>query len=272
MAVSSANALDLLAPYDIIVDGTDNFPTRYLLNDAAVLLGKPLVYGSVFRFEGQVSVFSAAKGPCYRCLYPEPPPPELAPGCAEAGVLGVLPGTIGMMQATEALKLVTGVGEPLIGRLVLFDALRMRMDTMQVAKDPACPMCGTAPTIDTLIDYEEFCNPATKEEKNIMVQEISVTELNDKRKKKDQFVLLDVRQEAEHSFVNIGGTLIPLHELAQRIGELDPAKETIVYCRSGARSATAVRFLQDAGFSDVKNLRGGILAWATDIDPSLPKY
>ncbi len=270
--LASENALSILKGYDVVIDATDNFPTRYLLNDACVLLKKPLVYGSVFRFEGQVAVFDAARGPCYRCLYPAPPPPELSPGCAEAGVLGVLPGIIGTLQVTEALKLVAGIGEPLIGKLVLFDALRTEMQTMHLRKDPACPVCGDRPTIDRLIDYEAFCDPHSEKEKQSMVPVITVAELKKKKDSKETFVLLDVRQQEEHLFVNIGGKLIPLHKLAQRVDELDPAAETIVYCRSGSRSATAVRFLQGAGFSDVKNLTGGILAWAREIDPSLPQY
>ena len=270
--IDSTNALDILGGYDIVVDGTDNFPTRYLLNDACVLLGKPLVYGSIFRFEGQVSLFDARTGPCYRCLYPEPPPAELVPGCAEAGVLGVLPGIIGTLQATEVLKYVSGIGEPLTGRLMLFDALRMRTDILTVRKAAGCPVCGENPTIDHLIDYEAFCNPQAQKEQDVMIPEITVAELKRRKEEKEPFVLLDVRQEAEHTFVNIGGTVVPLHELAERMGELDPAAETIVYCRSGARSATAVQFLKNAGFSNVKNLKGGILAWATEIDPSLPRY
>jgi len=271
VAITSANALSVIADYDVVVDGTDNFPTRYLLNDACVLLRKPLIYGSIFRFEGQVAVFDATRGPCYRCLYPEPPPADMVPGCAEAGVLGVLPGIVGTLQATEVLKCITGIGEPLVGRLLLCDALRMSMDVMTIGKDRECPVCGDRPTIDHLIDYEAFCNP-TRQEEETMIQEITVGELKKRTDKKDSFVLLDVRQEEEHEFVNIGGKVVPLHELAERIGELDPGAETIVYCRSGSRSATAVRFLQGAGFSDVKNLKGGILAWAREIDPGLPRY
>ncbi len=270
--LTSGNAFDVIQPYDVVVDGTDNFATRYLINDACVLLERPCVYGSVFRFEGQVSVFDARRGPCYRCLYPAPPPAELAPDCGDAGVLGVLPGLIGTIQATETLKLLLSVGDPLIGRLLLVDALRMDFRDMRIQKDPACPICGNHRTITALIDYESFCSSARTTIEGSMIAEMTVQELKGRIDRKSAPQLLDVRQAEEHEYVNIGGTLIPLHELEGRVGELDPAKEWVVYCRSGSRSASAVRFLEQQGFGNVKNLRGGILAWATWIDPSKPKY
>lgn len=270
--LTSANALSLLRPYDVIVDGTDNFATRYLISDACVLLGKPSVYGSVFRFEGQASVFDARKGPCYRCLYPSPPPPDMAPDCGDAGVLGVLPGLIGMIQATETLKLLLGIGDPLIGRLLLVDALRMEMREMRFEKDRTCPACGDHPTITALMDYEAFCRTNSTSSEDRMIAEMTVQELKDRIDRQAAPLLLDVRQEEEHEFVNIGGTLIPLNDLPQRFGELDPSKEWVVYCRSGSRSANAVHFLEQRGFANVKNLRGGILAWSVSIDPSKPRY
>jgi adenylyltransferase/sulfurtransferase len=272
--LTSENALEILKDFDVIVDGTDNFPTRYLTNDACVILKKPNIYGSIFRFEGQASVFYSTQGPCYRCLYPEPPPPELVPNCAEGGVLGVLPGIIGTIQANEAIKLILGIGEPLIGRLLLFDALKMQFREMRLKKNPDCPVCGTKPTITALIDYDEFCGvkkPNAKGNES-MIPEISVEELKKKMDGKEDFVLVDVRRPDESAFVSIGGTLITLNELPGKFSQLDPNKETIVYCRSGARSANATAFLMQNGFKNVKNLEGGILAWADRIDRSKPKY
>ena len=248
--ITSENALDLFAQYDIIVDGTDNFPTRYLVNDACVLLGKPNVYGSIFRFDGQATVFWAEKGPCYRCLYPEPPPPGLVPSCAEGGVLGVLPGTVGCIQATEAIKLILGNGEPLIGRLLLFDALAMRFKELKLRKDPACPICGTNPTIHELIDYEEFCgvgrgNESPVEETTTPMQEITATELKAKIDRGDDFTLVDVREPYEYEIGKIPGShLIPLGAIASRSGELDPDKEIVLQCKGGVRSAQALEILQ----------------------------
>ena len=272
--LTSANAMEIIKPFDVVIDGTDNFPTRYLTNDACVLLKKPNIYGSIFQFDGQASVFSSAAGPCYRCLYPEPPPPELVPNCAEGGVLGVLPGIIGPIQANEAIKILLGIGEPLIGRLLLFDALKMQFREMRLKKNPDCPVCGANPTITKLIDYEEFCGVKKPNAKGSadMVPEITVEELKKKMDAKDDFVLIDVRRPDESAFVSIGGSLIVLNELPEKFAQLDPNKETIVYCRSGARSANATAFLMQKGFKNVKNLAGGILAWADRIDPSKPKY
>lgn len=268
LKLSSENALEILADYDVIIDGTDNFATRYLINDACVLLGKPDVYGSVFRFEGQVSVFSHGGGPCYRCLYPEPPPAGLVPGCADGGVVGVLPGIIGSLQANEAIKLILGVGEPLRGRLLLFDALAVTFHELALKRNPDCPVCGDRPTIDALIDYDSFCGtsapPATPE--------ISARDLSERLRSGDAPTLIDVRETSEHTFCNIGGDVIPVRELPTRIAELDPSRDIVVYCRSGIRSATAVAYLRDHGFARVRHLRGGILAWADEIDPSIPKY
>ena len=273
--LSSENALELFRDFDIVADGTDNFPTRYLVNDACVLTGKPNVYGSIFRFEGQASVFATENGPCYRCLYPEPPPPGLVPSCAEGGVLGILPGLVGVMQATEVIKLILGVGEPLIGRLLLIDALNMRFRELRLRKNPHCPACGTHPTITKLIDYNEFCG-IRGEEKPVEagVPEIQVEELKrrlDNGKGKEIFVL-DVREPHEYQICNIGGYLIPLGDLPKRVSELDSSREIVVHCRSGVRSAKAVTFLRQAGFAKVHNLAGGILAWADRVDPKMPKY
>lgn len=266
--LTSANAMELLAGYDVIVDGTDNFPTRYLVNDACVLLGKPNVYGSVFRFDGQVSVFDAARGPCYRCLYPEPPPPGAVPSCAEGGVLGILPGIIGTLQSNETVKLLLGIGEPLLGRLLLLDALEMRFREVRFAKDPECPVCSSAPTIRKLIDYEAFCGVPRQTEAT--VPEITATELAGSR---NRVLLLDVREPFEADIARIpGARLIPLGELRNRLNEIERDADIVVHCRSGQRSAKAVRWLQEAGYPRVRNLRGGILAWATEVDPSLPKY
>nr|WP_322488316.1 molybdopterin-synthase adenylyltransferase MoeB [Chloroflexus sp.] len=272
--ITSQNALELMQPYDVIVDGTDNFPTRYLTNDACVLLGKPNVYGSIFRFEGQVTVFSARDGgPCYRCLYPEPPPPGLVPSCAEGGVLGVLPGVIGTIQATEVIKLLTGIGEPLIGRLLLYDALAMRFRELKLRRNPSCPVCGDHPTITELIDYEQFCGLV--EEPTLSNQfEITPRELAEWLERPDRPFLLDVRNPYEVAIASIPGTdkLIPIDQLPERINELDSAREMVVYCRSGARSGRAVELLKSVGFRKVKNLVGGILRWADEVDPSVPKY
>ena len=275
-ALTSENALDIFKDYDIIVDGTDNFPTRYLVNDACVLLGKPNVYGSIFRFEGQASVFYAEEGPCYRCLYPEPPPPGLVPSCAEGGVLGILPGAIGVVQATETVKLILGTGEPLIGRLMLYDALNMKFREMKLRKDPSCPVCGENPTVTELIDYQEFCGipqaiEADRREEG-QVPEITVSELNEKLNNGGGLTVLDVREPHEYEVANLGARLIPLGELPQRLVELDQNAHYAVHCRSGARSAKAVKLMQDAGFGDVRNVKGGILAWSDEVDPSVPKY
>ncbi len=277
-ALSSKNALDLFKPYDIVLDGTDNFPTRYLVNDACVILGKPNTYGSIFRFEGQASVFATKNGPCYRCLYPEPPPPGLVPSCAEGGVLGVLPGIIGTIQATEAVKLIMGIGEPLIGRFLIYDALRMKFRELKLKKDPDCPVCGTHPTVTALIDYEQFCGVTPATEPTMSAQdnnetEIDVKELKRKMDAKEDFYLLDVREPNEFKIGRIpGSTLIPLGEVPQRYQEIPKDKEIVVHCKMGGRSAKAAAFLRQQGFKSVKNLKGGILDWADKIDPSVPKY
>jgi len=272
--LTSENALDILKEYDFIVDGTDNFPTRYLVNDACVLLGKPYVYGSIFRFEGQLTVFADPNGPCYRCLYPEPPPPGLVPSCAEGGVLGVLPGIVGTIQAMEALKLIIGKGQPLVGRLLLFDALAMKFRELKLRKNPECPACGEHRTITHLIDYAEFCGirgeeaeaPATS------VPEISPKDLKARLDRGDDLYILDVREPHEYQICNLNGHLIPLGELALRAAELDSSQEIVAHCRSGKRSAEAVEFLRKAGFKKLWNLKGGILAWSDEVDPSVPKY
>jgi molybdopterin/thiamine biosynthesis adenylyltransferase/rhodanese-related sulfurtransferase len=274
-ALTSENALEIFEDYDVIVDGTDNFPTRYLVNDACVLLGKPNVYGSIFRFEGQASVFYAEKGPCYRCLYPEPPPPGLVPSCAEGGVLGILPGAIGTIQATETVKLILGIGEPLIGRLLLYDALGMSFHEMKLRKDPNCPVCGENPTVTELIDYQEFCGipQASAAEEENGVPEISVSELKQKLDAGKDINVLDVREPHEYEVANIGAKLIPLGELPERLIEVESdGGEIAVLCRSGARSARAVKLMQDTGFDRVYNVKGGILAWSDEVDQSIPKY
>jgi molybdopterin/thiamine biosynthesis adenylyltransferase/rhodanese-related sulfurtransferase/molybdopterin converting factor small subunit len=278
-ALTSKNALDLLAPYDVVIDGTDNFPTRYLVNDACVLLGKPNVYGSIFRFEGQASVFALPEGPCYRCLYPEPPPPGLVPSCAEGGVLGVLPGIIGTIQATEAIKLILQVGEPLVGRFLIFDALRMRFRELKLRKDPDCPVCGLRPTIRALIDYEQFCGvplpgrPGAPAPGVPAVPETTVDELKARLERREPIVILDVREPQEYQICRIpGSVLIPLGELPRRLDELDRRCELVVHCKSGVRSAKAVKLLLEAGFPRVTNLKGGILAWIDRVDPSQPRY
>ncbi|MEC8952249.1 MAG: molybdopterin-synthase adenylyltransferase MoeB [Acidobacteriota bacterium] len=272
-ALSSENALQLLEPYDVVVDGTDNFPTRYLVNDACVLLGKPNAYGSIFRFEGQASVFALKGGPCYRCLYPEPPPPGLVPSCAEGGVLGVLPGIIGTIQATEAIKILIGVGEPLVGRFLIFDALRMRFRELKLRRDVDCPVCGDQPTVRELVDYEQFCGVTTTPQAVVSIKEASVESLKRRLDAGDDFLLLDVREPQEHQICAIpGSTLIPLGDLPSRLVELEGGREIVVHCKSGVRSAKAVKLLQEAGFVDAANLKGGILAWIERVDPSLPKY
>jgi len=272
--LTSENALELFRNYDVVVDGTDNFPTRYLVNDACVLLGKPNVYGSIFRFEGQASVFYAHEGPCYRCLYPEPPPPGLVPSCAEGGVLGVLPGIIGSIQALEAIKLIIGRGDPLIGRLLLFDALRLKFRELKLRKNPDCPMCGERRTINELIDYEAFCgvSDVVEDTKRDKAFEMSVEELKGRLDRGDDLFILDVREPHEYQICNMGGYLIPVNDVPKRVHELDSSREIVVHCKLGSRSAKAVEFLKQAGFRKVKNLIGGIDAWAEKIDKTLPRY
>jgi len=271
--LTSANALELFREYDIIVDGTDNFPTRYLVNDACVLSGKINVYGSIFRFEGQASVFGAPGGPCYRCLYPEPPPPGLVPSCAEGGVLGVLPGIVGSIQAMETIKLILGTGEPLVGRLLLFDALMMKFRELKLRKNPDCPVCGEKRTITRLIDYQEFCGIRGEEPAlAVSVPEITPKELKARLDRGDDLFILDVREPHEYQICQMGGYLIPLGDLPRRVSELDSSREIVAHCRSGKRSADAVAFLRQAGFRKIWNLRGGILAWSDDVDPHVPKY
>lgn len=272
--LSSENAIELFSDFDIIVDGTDNFPTRFLVNDACVFTGKPNVYGSIFRFEGQASVFATKEGPCYRCLYPEPPPPGLVPSCAEGGVLGILPGLVGLIQATETIKLILGKGDPLIGRLLLVDALGMRFRELKLRKNPDCVVCGKHPTVTKLIDYEEFCGLRGQEQAvtTTGIPEISVEELKQRLDKKDDLFVLDVREPHEYQICNLNGYLIPLNDLPKRVHELDPSKDMVVHCRSGGRSAKAVEFLRQAGFTKARNLAGGILAWSDRIDPKVPKY
>ncbi len=288
--LTSANALEIFRDYDIIADGTDNFQTRYLVNDACVLLGKPNAYGSIFRFEGQASVFATADAPCYRCLYPEPPPPGLVPSCAEGGVLGILPGLVGVIQATEVIKLILGIGESLAGRLLLIDALTMKFRTLKLRKNPDCPVCGTHPTVTALIDYDQFCGiqkPTSvgplevAQNKSVAdvpvvdgIPQISVQELKRRLDAHEDVFVLDVREPHEVQIVNIGAPLIPLGELAKRVGELAAEKnrEIVVHCKSGGRSQKAALILKNAGFTHVENLTGGILAWADKIDPTLPKY
>ena len=278
--LTSANAMEIMRGYDVIVDGTDNFPTRYLTNDACVLLGKPLVYGSVYRFEGQATLFDAKIGPCYRCLFPEPPPPGSVPSCEEGGVFGVLPGLIGMIQATETIKRITGIGESLAGRLLVFDALEMRFRELRLRKDPQCPVCGANPSVTQLIDYEAFCgvgasgaertNGASVKDDDV---EITPKELKAKLDRNDRLELVDVREDYELDIAALPYTKwIPLRELGDRVGELDPGTETIVYCRSGSRSAHAVEFLRRNGFGHARNLTGGILRWSDDVDPKVEKY
>jgi len=280
-ALSSSNALELFAPYDIILDGTDNFPTRYLVNDACVLLGKPNAYGSIFRFEGQASVFATKDGPCYRCLYPEPPPPGLVPSCAEGGVLGVLPGMVGMIQATEAVKLILGIGEPLVGRFLIYDALRMKFREMKLRKDPECPVCGPNPTVTTLIDYEQFCGTPVPTGQPVAatppatpgVPEITPEDLKARLDRGDDLVVLDVREPHEVDICRIAGSIvIPLGDVPKRAGELDPSRALVVHCKAGGRSAKAVTYLREHGFPQALNLKGGILSWIDKVDPTQPKY
>ena len=276
-ALSSQNALELFKPYDIIIDGTDNFPTRYLVNDACVLLGKPNAYGSIFRFEGQASVFATKDGPCYRCLYPEPPPPGLVPSCAEGGVLGVLPGIIGVIQATEAIKVILGTGEPLIGRFLIYDALKMKFRELKLRRDPECPVCGDHPTVKALIDYEQFCGlkpaagaaPAPTAE----IPVVTVEEVKQRLDRGDDVVVLDVREPHEVDIVRIdGSTVIPLGELPNRLDELPRDKDLLVHCKMGGRSAKAVTLLREKGFDRASNVTGGILAWVDRIEPQKSKY
>jgi len=274
--LTSANALGILKDYDIVADGTDNFPTRYLVNDACVLMGKPNVYGSIFRFEGQASVFATKDGPCYRCLYPEPPPPGLVPSCAEGGVLGILPGLVGVMQATEVIKLILGKGETLVGRLLLVDALNMRFRELKLRKDPECPVCGTHPTQTELIDYQQFCGivPQTHEEQKMQngIPQMTVKELKSRLDAGDNLQLIDVREPYEYQIAQIGGKLIPQNDVPNRLAEIDRNREVVVQCRSGARSQRIAEFLKQSGYQNVSNLAGGILAWSDEIDPKVTKY
>jgi rhodanese-related sulfurtransferase len=274
--LTGANALEIISQFDVIADGTDNFQTRYLVNDACVITGKPNAYGSIFRFEGQASVFATKDGPCYRCLYPEPPPPGLVPSCAEGGVLGILPGLVGVIQATEAIKLILGVGEPLIGRLLLVDALNMNFRQLKLRKNPDCPVCGTNPTVTELIDYDQFCGilPPSKTEETMSngIPQISVTDFKRKRDGGEDIYLLDVREPHEFQIANLGGHLIPLGDLPARVNELDKNREIVVHCKMGGRSQKAAELLKQAGFNHVQNLAGGITAWSEQIDPSVPKY
>jgi molybdopterin/thiamine biosynthesis adenylyltransferase/rhodanese-related sulfurtransferase len=274
--LSSANALEILKDYDIVADGTDNFPTRYLVNDACVLLGKPNAYGSIFRFEGQASVFATKEGPCYRCLYPEPPPPGLVPSCAEGGVLGILPGLVGVIQATEVIKLILGKGSPLIGRLLLVDALGMRFRELKLRKNPECPVCGENPTVKELIDYQHFCGivPESKEEKAVKngIPQLSVKDLKRRIDAGEDVFILDVREPYEYQIAQIGGKLIPQNDVPQRLSEIPRDREIVVQCRSGARSQKIAEFLKQSGYQQVVNLAGGILAWSDEIDPRIQKY
>jgi len=271
--LTSENALDIFAGFDIVADGTDNFPTRYLVNDACVLTGKPNVYASIFRFEGQASVFATEEGPCYRCLYPEPPPPGLVPSCAEGGVLGILPGLLGIIQATEVIKLILGRGDSLAGRLLLVDALGMKFRELKLRKNPDCPVCGSRRTVTKLIDYNQFCGIRGEETRvNPGVPEIHPEELKQKLERGEDVFVLDVREPHEYQICNIGGYLIPLGDLPKRVHELDSSREIVAHCKAGVRSARAVEFLRQAGFTKVRNLAGGITAWADRVDRTMPKY
>jgi adenylyltransferase/sulfurtransferase len=273
--LTSQNALQIIRDYDIVADGTDNFPTRYLVNDACVLTGKPNAYGSIFRFEGQASVFATEQGPCYRCLYPEPPPPGLVPSCAEGGVLGILPGLVGIIQATEVIKFILGKGEPLIGRLLLVNALDMRFRELKLRKNPDCPVCGTHPTVTQLIDYQQFCGIVPEQKAATMqngIPQMSVKELKRRLDAGDDLFILDVREPFEYQIAQIGGHLIPLNDLPKRMNELNTAQEIVVQCKSGGRSQRAAEFLAKNGFEKLHNLAGGILAWSSEIDPKVPKY
>ena len=274
--LTSANALEIVAGYDIVADGTDNFPTRYLVNDACVLSGRPNVYGSIFRFEGQASVFAIPGAPCYRCLYPEPPPPGLVPSCAEGGVLGILPGLVGVIQATEVIKLILGRGDTLAGRLLLVDALSMRFRELKLRQNPDCPVCGPNPTVTRLIDYNQFCGivPQTPQETSLMngIPQITVHELKQRLDAGDDLLVLDVREPFEYQIANIGGRLVPMNDVPSRLAEIERDREIVVQCKSGGRSQRVAEFLAQSGYPNVKNLAGGILAWADQIDPSVPKY
>jgi len=274
--LSSANALDIIRDYDIVADGTDNFPTRYLVNDACVLLGKPNVYASIFRFEGQASIFGAKDGPCYRCLYPEPPPPGLVPSCAEGGVLGILPGLLGLIQATETIKLILGAGDPLIGRLLLVDALAMRFRELKLRKNPECPVCGEHPTVTHLIDYDQFCGikPQSQQEKAVIngIPQMSVQELKQHLDAGDDLLVLDVREPYEYQIANIGARLIPMNDVPRRLDEIERNREIVVHCQIGGRSQRVAEYLKKNGYEKVSNLAGGIRAWSEQIDPSVPKY
>jgi sulfur-carrier protein adenylyltransferase/sulfurtransferase len=273
--LSSANALEILKDYDVVADGTDNFPTRYLVNDACVLTGIPNVYGSIFRFEGQASVFATEEGPCYRCLYPEPPPPGLVPSCAEGGVLGILPGLVGVIQATEVIKLILGKGDALIGRLLLVDALNMRFRELKLRKNPECPVCGPNPTVTKLIDYQQFCGitPAAQET-NVKngIPQITVKELKARLDAGEDVQLIDVREPYEAQIAQIGGKLIPKGDVPNRLNEIDRNREVVVHCKSGGRSQQISEFLKQVGYERVVNVAGGITAWSNEIDPSVPKY
>jgi len=276
--LTSANALDVLRPYDIVIDGTDNFPTRYLTNDACVFLKKPNIYGSIFRFDGLATLFDAQNGPCYRCLYPEPPPPGMVPSCAEGGVLGILPGVIGLIQATEAVKWICGVGRSLVGRLLVYDALQMTFRELKLRKDPGCPVCGTHPTVTQLIDYEQFCGltrgEAQKQEGGV-IEQISAEDLKAKRDRKESFLLLDVREDFEYQIAQIEGSkLIPLGQIPARLSELEAykGKEIVAHCHHGGRSQRALELLASKGFTKLKNVQGGIDAWSLDVDPTVPRY
>ncbi|MHB1936908.1 MAG: molybdopterin-synthase adenylyltransferase MoeB [Acidobacteriaceae bacterium] len=274
--LKSENALEIFREFDIVADGTDNFPTRYLVNDACVLSGKPNVYASIFRFEGQASVFATESGPCYRCLYPEPPPPGLVPSCAEGGVLGILPGLLGIIQATEVIKLILGEGEPLVGRLLLVDALGMRFRELKLQKNPECPACGAHPTITKLVDYEQFCGlPSKSATPAVVVNGIAQMQPEDLKRRVDageDLFVLDVREPYEFAIAEMGGRLIPLNDLPQRVGDLDPNREIVVHCKAGGRSQKAAEFLAQNGFKKIHNLAGGINAWSEKVDPKVPKY
>lgn len=274
--LDSSNAMEIFEPYDLVVDGTDNFATRYLVNDTCVLLGKPYVWGSIYRFDGQASVFWADHGPCYRCLYPEPPPPGMVPSCAEGGVLGVLCASIGSIQVNEAIKLIAGIGDPLVGRLMIYDALDMTYRTVKARKDPECPLCGKNPTVTELIDYEAFCGTVSDEAQEAAAgSTITATELKDMMDRGDDFYLVDVREPNEYEIVSIpGATLIPKGEILSgaALSDLPQNKPIVLHCKSGARSAEALAALKSAGFADAKHVQGGVLAWIKQIDPSLPEY
>jgi len=273
--ISSDNALDIIKNYDLVIDGTDNFPTRYLTNDACVFLKKPNVYGSIFRFDGLTTVFKADEGPCYRCLYPEPPPPGMVPSCAEGGVLGILPGTIGLIQATEAIKLIVGIGRPLIGRLIVYDALQMSFRELKLKKDPNCPVCGANPTVTKLIDYEQFCGIGRGQESEDQIQDMSVEDLKKRMDAKEDLLILDIREPFEHQIAQIkGATLIPPRQLENRLSEIESYKEKdiVAYCHHGPRSRRALHLLKGKGYKKLHNLRGGIDEWALKIDTSIARY